>query len=140
MRRRREFEGPIYTWGAVRGTTRRTWSPLRREKLERGVERFERGAPPPGEWQWRGHGPGAWGGYGWDYRGGAPRGEDLTWPERVPGRGMGGGRILEERRGGGLPRSLRMRRRRKAQWAPEGAGPASGYEFEYRRRSRRRRG
>lgn len=104
----RRDRAPHYTRGQVRGGHPRGWSPWRGTEFTPRIRESRGGmsrneALRRGEWQRHGHGPGAWAGYGWEYRGGAPRGRYATWPERHPGRRAGGGRTLAEERSGGLP-------------------------------------
>ncbi len=132
--RRREFEGEMWEWGAVPGTSERGQASWRGRRTSPRVWRGREAPPRRGEWQWRGHGPGAAEGYGWEYRGGAPRGEHLTWPETIPGRGMGGGRIREEIRSGGLPRG-RERFEAEGGWTPGSVPPGPRGRPKSRRRA-----
>ncbi|HEX6939175.1 MAG TPA: hypothetical protein VF158_07155 [Longimicrobiales bacterium] len=117
-RRRRAFEDEEWERAPARGAERQAWAPRRRRRRRRGGRDVARGAAAwRGEWQRRGHGPAASGGYGWEFRGGAPRGEHLTWPETVPVRGMGGRRLQAELRGGGLPRGAE-RFEAEGDWTP----------------------
>ncbi|HEX7048958.1 MAG TPA: hypothetical protein VF188_02000 [Longimicrobiales bacterium] len=106
------YRGPLYGRGAVRGTTRRRWAPWRGRGYDPAIRRQWERAPGRGAWRWRGHGPDAWSGYGWEYRGGVPSGADVWWPEDQPGARTGGERWLAERRAGGLPRRAGRRGRR----------------------------
>ena len=99
--------GPRYGWGGVRGTPETggegtQWQTGRMRGL--GSASPEAGRRR-GEWQWRGHGPGASEGYGWVYQGGVSRGDATTLRTEA---GMGDRAGMEARfaqeRSGGLPR------------------------------------
>lgn len=97
--------GPRYDWGDVRGEPGTemdrqayrpaglAWDP--RDGSSEGLRR--------GEWQWRGHGPGALDDYAWEYRGGVQRHEG-TVRRTEAGTGPDEEAYLAEERGGGLPR------------------------------------
>lgn len=95
--------GPQYGWGDVRGTPQTSGG---RAQWQSGQARGRRGASPEaglhrGEWQWRGHGPGAASDYGWEYQGGVARDAPLMRREATQGgRGAMEPRLAEERSGG----------------------------------------
>lgn len=101
-----EFGGPRYGWGSVRGTPQTGGG---RDQWNSGRVRGQFSASPEaglrrGEWQWRGHGPDAASGYGWEYQGGVGRDARVMRTEAGMGaRGYYEARLAEER-SGGLPR------------------------------------
>lgn len=96
--------GPRWGWGAVPGPGT-TGS---RGNFNTGQVRGPGTSPEAGlhrgEWQWRGHGPGSWNDYAWEYRGGVARDRTLRRSDADIGPRGSLQRRLAEQRSGGLPR------------------------------------
>lgn len=92
------FGGPQYGWGDAQGGHARGAN----SGFDRGRHANSPGAGlHRGEWQWRGHGPGAQQSYGWDYQGGVGRDEITQRSEARMGSPFQA-RMAQER-SGGLP-------------------------------------